>query len=197
MTLHRVRQIWSHGRVCATNQQYAHWNRGGRFFALPWHLSPVCSLIEVWAWSFPGESWPWSLRHGILFILYTAPYWEGREQLHVAVVVCNDRAPEALTMMKSAVMFSTSPLVVHIFTQDDLRPVMSSEVRRRSLGCTANINILGSLDTSGQDHCVPSCYYFIVTLIRLFPGVYLGLSSELHTEKLSVYPGELPAGCSP
>ena len=46
-------------------------------------------------------------------------YWKGKRELHIGIVVCNDRAPEALVMLKSALMFSRSPLHYHMFVQDD------------------------------------------------------------------------------
>ena len=159
--------------VC--DQSAVHTLKQGRSFLCTTMTSHFCLHFNRTWWSSPGESWPWSLRHSILFILYTAPYWKGREQLHVVVVVCNDRAPEALTMMKSAVMFSASPLVVHIFTQDDLHPVMSGEVRPRSLGWT--VHFLESREILWQDRGRPVCaleLLFIITLVRLFPGAYLG-----------------------
>lgn len=55
----------------------------------------------------------------------TSQYWKGKTTIHLGCVVCNDRAPEALTMLKSAVMFSKSPVHFHIFVEDKLRSEMA------------------------------------------------------------------------
>ncbi|XP_065197901.1 glucoside xylosyltransferase 2-like [Sycon ciliatum] len=57
-------------------------------------------------------------------------YWEGLEHLHVGCVICGDRVPEALVMMKSGVVFSTSPLTFHIFTEDNLKKDLSKELNK-------------------------------------------------------------------
>ncbi|XP_068169436.1 glucoside xylosyltransferase 1-like isoform X2 [Antennarius striatus] len=43
------------------------------------------------------------------------------ERSHLAVVVCGPRLEEALTMLKSAVLFSKKPLHFYIFAEDDLQ----------------------------------------------------------------------------
>lgn len=41
--------------------------------------------------------------------------------MHLAVVACGERLEETLTMIKSAVLFSTERLCLHIFAEDELR----------------------------------------------------------------------------
>ncbi|WAR02834.1 GXLT2-like protein [Mya arenaria] len=45
--------------------------------------------------------------------------WAGH--IHIAVVVCGDRAEETLVMFKSTVLFTVTPLMFHIFTEPHLR----------------------------------------------------------------------------
>lgn len=40
--------------------------------------------------------------------------------MHLAVVACGERLEETLTMIKSAVLFSTERLCLHIFAEDEL-----------------------------------------------------------------------------
>lgn len=44
-----------------------------------------------------------------------------RDSIHIAVVSCGDRMEETLVMLKSAVLFTRSHLVFHIFTEPELR----------------------------------------------------------------------------
>lgn len=36
-------------------------------------------------------------------------------RLHIAVTMCNDRGPEAVNMLKSTVIFTSQPMMMHIF----------------------------------------------------------------------------------
>ena len=42
------------------------------------------------------------------------------EPMHLAVVACGSRLVETLTMLKSAVLFSSKPLQFHVFAEDEL-----------------------------------------------------------------------------
>lgn len=52
------------------------------------------------------------------------------EVMHLAVVACGDRLDEALTMVKSALLFSLKKIFIHIFTEDLLAPQFKEKVRR-------------------------------------------------------------------
>ncbi|KHJ42891.1 glycosyltransferase, family 8 [Trichuris suis] len=50
------------------------------------------------------------------------------ETVHLAVVVCKERYDEALTMIKSAIMFGVSPMQLHIFTDETRKEYIRNEV---------------------------------------------------------------------
>ncbi|XP_054640794.1 glucoside xylosyltransferase 2-like isoform X2 [Dunckerocampus dactyliophorus] len=50
--------------------------------------------------------------------------------MHVAVVACGDRLEEALTVIKSAVLFSLKKIKFHIFAEDRLTPQFSKTLSR-------------------------------------------------------------------
>ncbi|CAF1506304.1 unnamed protein product [Adineta ricciae] len=43
------------------------------------------------------------------------------KSIHLTIVVCGDRLDEALTSLKSSLIFTPGPLIFHIFTEDHLR----------------------------------------------------------------------------
>ncbi len=52
-----------------------------------------------------------------------------QEMVHLSVVACGDRLEETLVMIKSALMFRTGPLTVHIYADDVLRPDFKIQVQ--------------------------------------------------------------------
>ncbi|ELT91149.1 hypothetical protein CAPTEDRAFT_208845, partial [Capitella teleta] len=48
--------------------------------------------------------------------------------VHLSVVACGDRLEESMIMIKSAVILSTAHVMVHIFADDDLRPVFQKQL---------------------------------------------------------------------
>ncbi|CDW60254.1 glucoside xylosyltransferase 1, partial [Trichuris trichiura] len=50
------------------------------------------------------------------------------DTVHLAVVVCKERYDEALTMIKSAIMFGVSPMHLHIFTDETRKEHIMNEV---------------------------------------------------------------------
>lgn len=52
-----------------------------------------------------------------------------KDCIHLAVVACGDRMEETLVMLKSAVLFTQTPLVFHIFTEAILQPQFDVQVR--------------------------------------------------------------------
>ncbi len=52
-----------------------------------------------------------------------------QEMVHLSEVACGDRLEETLVMIKSALMFRTGPLTVHIFADDMLRPDLKIQVQ--------------------------------------------------------------------
>ncbi|XP_060592203.1 glucoside xylosyltransferase 1-like [Ruditapes philippinarum] len=51
-----------------------------------------------------------------------------KQSIHIAVVSCGDRMEESLIMFKSAVLFSTSHLVFHIFTEPEQRKAFEDQL---------------------------------------------------------------------
>lgn len=54
--------------------------------------------------------------------------------MHLAVVACGDRLEETVTMIKSAVLFNTKPLCLHIFAEDQLRASFVETVSKLLVG---------------------------------------------------------------
>jgi len=53
-----------------------------------------------------------------------------KERIHVAIVACGDRAPEAINSLKSFALFSTRQLSFHIFAEDDLHQTFEKEIQK-------------------------------------------------------------------
>ena len=53
---------------------------------------------------------------------------DGDETVHLAVVACGDRLEEPQVMIKSAVLLTQAKLHVHIFADDELRPLFKTQV---------------------------------------------------------------------
>ena len=53
-----------------------------------------------------------------------------KEKIHVAIVACGDRAPEALNSLKSFALFSTRQLYFHIFAEVDLHQTFEKEIQK-------------------------------------------------------------------
>ena len=51
-----------------------------------------------------------------------------KQSIHIAVVSCGDRLEESLVMIKSAVLFSRSHLIFHIFTEPEQRKTIEEQV---------------------------------------------------------------------
>ena len=51
------------------------------------------------------------------------------EGMHLAVVACGNRVDETLTMVKSAILFSSKKITFHIFAEDPLAPQFEERVR--------------------------------------------------------------------
>lgn len=48
--------------------------------------------------------------------------------IHLAVVACGDRLEETIVMIKSAVLLTETPIHVHIFADDELRPIFHEKL---------------------------------------------------------------------
>ncbi|XP_052065869.1 glucoside xylosyltransferase 1-like isoform X2 [Mytilus californianus] len=47
--------------------------------------------------------------------------------IHLSVVACGDRAEETIVLLKSAVLFTTGPLIFHIFAEFDFQPMFKQK----------------------------------------------------------------------
>lgn len=54
----------------------------------------------------------------------------GEEGMHLAVVACGNRLDETLTMVKSAILFSSKKITFHIFAEDPLAPQFEERLRQ-------------------------------------------------------------------
>ncbi|KAE8615809.1 hypothetical protein XENTR_v10008625 [Xenopus tropicalis] len=61
---------------------------------------------------------------------YKVPVKHGTETMHLAVVACGDRLEETITMLKSALLFSTKFLQFHIFAEDQLHYEFKATLNR-------------------------------------------------------------------
>ncbi|XP_052065868.1 glucoside xylosyltransferase 2-like isoform X1 [Mytilus californianus] len=48
--------------------------------------------------------------------------------IHLSVVACGDRAEETIVLLKSAVLFTTGPLIFHIFAEFDFQPMFKQKL---------------------------------------------------------------------
>ena len=71
------------------------------------------------------------LCYFILFICRAAVESESSEEkIHVAIVACGDRAPEAINSLKSFAMLSKRQLYFHIFTEYELLETFNKEIQK-------------------------------------------------------------------
>uniref|UniRef100_A0A5S6QII2 UDP-D-xylose:beta-D-glucoside alpha-1,3-D-xylosyltransferase n=1 Tax=Trichuris muris TaxID=70415 RepID=A0A5S6QII2_TRIMR len=76
------------------------------------------------------------------------------DTVHLAVVVCKERYDEALTTIKSAVMFGVSPLQLHIFTDKTRQRYMTNEIEgyvRASVWRAVKLNMYNIEYPKGQE----------------------------------------------
>uniref|UniRef100_UPI00398EABC7 glucoside xylosyltransferase 2 isoform X2 n=1 Tax=Pristiophorus japonicus TaxID=55135 RepID=UPI00398EABC7 len=71
-----------------------------------------------------------------MFRLHTR---NGEERMHLAVVACGDRLQETMTMLKSAILFSSNKIKFHIFAEDALQPQFQNSIKAWPFSYKANL----------------------------------------------------------
>ncbi|CAF4767352.1 unnamed protein product [Rotaria sp. Silwood1] len=62
----------------------------------------------------------------LLIFLHTKIY--ALKPIHLTIVVCGDRLEEALNALKSSLIFTPSPIIFHVFTEDHLREQFTEKI---------------------------------------------------------------------